>query len=221
VSAPPTDELRRRKEEVRSRARAARHALAGKDAISRRACERLVSLPAYAAARTVLFYVDVRGEVRTRPYLPAALTGKPGVVVPWCDEAGGLELFRLTGMDELVAGKFGIPEPRSDLRRLPGRRVAAADLDLVVVPGVAFDRRGGRLGHGFGYYDRLLRQARADTPLVALAFECQLVEEVPTEAHDVFMDLVVTEAAVYQGLGRRAAGQPPVRGGAAGAGRRT
>jgi len=67
---------------------------------------------------------------------------------------------------------------------------------------VAFDRHGGRMGHGFGYYDKLLGHARADTPLVALAFECQLFDEIPTESHDIFMDRVVTEAAVYQGKGR-------------------
>jgi 5-formyltetrahydrofolate cyclo-ligase len=80
--------------------------------------------------------------------------------------------------------------------------VGVEELDLVVVPGVAFDRAGGRMGHGKGYYDKLLEHARPDTPLVALAFECQLFPEIPAEAHDVFMDKVVTEAAVYEGRGR-------------------
>jgi len=82
------------------------------------------------------------------------------------------------------------------------KHVDVEELDLIMVPGVAFDRRGGRSGHGMGYYDKLLEHARPDTPLVALAFECQLFEEVPTAEHDVYMDKVVTEAAVYQGRGR-------------------
>jgi 5-formyltetrahydrofolate cyclo-ligase len=71
------------------------------------------------------------------------------------------------------------------------------------VPGVAFDQSGGRMGHGFGYYDRLLQHARPDAPLVALAFECQLFPEIPAEAHDIFMDKSITEKAVYVGRGRK------------------
>jgi 5-formyltetrahydrofolate cyclo-ligase len=71
-----------------------------------------------------------------------------------------------------------------------------------MVPGVAFDREGGRTGHGKGYYDKLLQHARPDAPLVALAFECQLFPEIPMQPHDIFMDAVVTEEAVYPGRGR-------------------
>ena len=71
-----------------------------------------------------------------------------------------------------------------------------------MVPGVAFDRRGARMGHGFGYYDKLLEHARPDAPLVALAFECQLFPEIPTQAHDIFMDKIITERAIYAGKGR-------------------
>jgi 5-formyltetrahydrofolate cyclo-ligase len=79
------------------------------------------------------------------------------------------------------------------------RRADVAALDLIVVPGVAFDRSGGRIGHGKGYYDRLLRNVSADTTVGALAFECQLVTpDVPMMEHDVFMDLVVTEAEVFR-----------------------
>ncbi len=69
------------------------------------------------------------------------------------------------------------------------------ELDLILVPGVAFDARGGRTGHGKGYYDKLLENARLETPLVSLAFECQMFEEIPMQDHDIFMDKVVTESA--------------------------
>jgi 5-formyltetrahydrofolate cyclo-ligase len=72
-----------------------------------------------------------------------------------------------------------------------------------MVPGVAFDRTGARMGHGFGYYDKLLQHARPDAPLVALAFECQLFPEIPTQPHDIFMDKIITEKRVYTGRGRR------------------
>ncbi|MGE3778676.1 MAG: 5-formyltetrahydrofolate cyclo-ligase, partial [Pirellulaceae bacterium] len=93
---------------------------------------------------------------------------------------------------------------RPDLRSVGSKRVSIDKLDLIMVPGVAFDRRGARTGHGKGYYDKLLEHARPDTPLVALAFECQLFDEIPMASHDVFMDLVITEMSVYRGRGRGA-----------------
>ena len=73
------------------------------------------------------------------------------------------------------------------------------------MPGVAFDRRGGRLGHGKGYFDKLLCRVPPRTPCIALAFECQLFPEVPMLPHDLFMDRIVTETAVYEGRGPRRA----------------
>ena len=144
----------------------------------------------------MLFYLDVRAEVRTRHYLPTALGHGKKIVVPYCVD-GELELFHLENMDELAVGMYKILEPRAELREVPDKRVDVQELDLVMVPGVAFDRRGGRMGHGKGYYDKLLEHARPDTPLVALAFECQLFPEIPMQSHDVFMDKIITERAVY------------------------
>src|SRR5581483_9788056 len=115
--------------------------------------------------------------------LPQALASGKRIVVPYCVN-NELELFLLGSMEELAIGMYKILEPRPELRGLAEKRIVPADLDLVMVPGVAFDRRGARMGHGFGYYDKLLQHARRDAPLVALAFECQLFPEVPTQAHD-------------------------------------
>ncbi len=190
-----------RKQQIREQAHANRKNQLDKDDVSRVICERFVALPEYDAAGTVMFYVDVRTEVRTRHFLPTVLGHGKWVVVPYCVE-GDLELFLLETMDELETGMYKILEPKADLRSLPAKRIEVDELDLIMVPGVAFDRRGARMGHGFGYYDKLLARARADTPLVALAFECQLFPEVPTAPHDVFMDKIVTEAGTYLGKGR-------------------
>ncbi len=166
-------------------------------------CYRLydADLPEYAAAETVMFYVDVRAEVRTRQDLSTALASGKRIVVPYCVD-GELELFLLEDMDELELGMYRILEPKQELRTVIEKRVEVDELDLIMVPGVAFDARGARTGHGKGYYDKLLEHARPDTPLVALAFECQMFDEIPVEEHDVFMDKVVTEKAVYEGRGR-------------------
>lgn len=202
MTEQPVSEFQKRKKTIREQAHANRNALPDKDERSRLICERLVSLPEYQRARTVMYYVDVRSEVRTRHYLPTALRHAKRIVVPYCVE-GELELFLLGDMDELAIGMYRILEPKVELRSLPEKRVNVDELDLIIVPGVAFDRNGGRMGHGFGYYDKLLQHARPDTPLVALAFECQLFPEIPTETHDVFMDKIITEANVYTGKGRR------------------
>ncbi len=197
-----TTDVAERKRAIREQAHANRNAQPDKDALSQRICTTFAALPEYVAAKTVLFYVDVRSEVRTRHYLATALTHGKKIVVPWCNERGELELFHLESMDELATGMYRILEPRPELRSLPAKQVAPHELDLVMVPGVAFDRTGARMGHGKGYYDKLLQHARADAPLIALEFECQLFPEIPTAPHDVFMDKIITEQAVYEGKGR-------------------
>lgn len=196
------DSIRERKDALRKQAHANRNAQENKDDLSRRIVGAFMSLPEYATAATVMFYIDVRSEVRTRHDLQLALESGKQVVVPWCNASGELELFRLASMDELELGMYRILEPKQELRGLPEKQVDVSELDLIMVPGVAFDRRGGRMGHGKGYYDKLLQHARLNTPLVALAFECQLFDEIPVADHDIFMDRVITEDRVYEGRGR-------------------
>jgi 5-formyltetrahydrofolate cyclo-ligase len=192
-----------RKAAIREQARKNRVGQKDKDEISRAICAKFMALPAYQAAKTVMWYVDAGSEVRTRNTLPEALTHGKRVVVPWCVvEANQLELFAVDDMAELVEGAYKILEPREELRRLPAKRVPPEELDLVMVPGTAFDPRGGRMGQGKGYYDRLLARARPDAPLVALAFDCQIFDEIPVSSHDVFMDLVLTESRSIAGKGR-------------------
>lgn len=183
------------KHQLRTEALSRRAAQADKETVSRQILERLFSLPEYQAAETVLFYVDVRGEARTRWVLPDVLSSGKCLVVPYC-VGTELELFRLRDLSELTAGRFGILEPDPVLRDLSDRRVAPEELDLLIVPGVAFDRRGGRLGHGFGYYDRLLARTRLRVLKIGLAFECQIVPLVPMEPHDVPLDAVITENGI-------------------------
>ncbi len=191
-----------RKNELRRQAHSKRDAQQNKDELSRRIVGAFMALPEYATAETVMFYIDVRSEVRTRNDLELALQSGKKIVVPWCNDNGELELFHLASMDELEPGMYRILEPKQELRRLPEKQVSVSELDLIMVPGVGFDERGGRMGHGKGYYDKLLEHARPDTPLIALAFECQMFEEIPVAEHDVFMDRIVTEERVCAGRGR-------------------
>ncbi len=195
-------DVKARKRAIRRRAEANRRAQPDKDEASRVICERFAALPEYGEAETVMCYVHMRAEVRTQPFLPAAIEHGKRIVVPYClkDELG---LFLLESMDELAVGTYRILEPKTGLRWLPAKQIDAARLDLIMVPGVAFDRQGARLGHGRGYYDKLLSRVRPEAALVGVAFECQIFPEIPTLPHDVSMDTVITERGIYRGKGRR------------------
>jgi 5-formyltetrahydrofolate cyclo-ligase len=159
--------------------------------------QRLVQLPQFTSAETVLCYVSFRSEVSTHAFIQRLWADRKRVVVPYC-KARHLELFRLTSFDDLAPGTLGILEPRPDLREESHRRANVNEIDLLVIPGLAFDRQGGRLGYGKGYFDRLLLGARTDSLLAALAFECQLFDAVPMQPYDVRVDAVVTEAGIYR-----------------------
>jgi 5-formyltetrahydrofolate cyclo-ligase len=200
------DDYQTRKAAIREQARKNRVAQKDKDGVSRQICATFLKLPEYERANTVMFYVDAGSEVRTRYDLPTALASGKRIVVPYCIvETNELELFLLEDMSELVEGAYKILEPREDLRTAPGKQVAVESLDLIMVPGTAFDAQGGRMGQGKGYYDRLLTNARPDAPLIALAFECQMFPEIPVAPHDIFMDAVLTETQLYRGKGRSGA----------------
>lgn len=185
------------KNKLRKQAIAARNAQPNRDLLSREILSRLEAMLQYQQARSVAFYVDCRGEVQTRPAIERAISAGKMVAVPWCIDRREMELFRLASLSELTPGRFAIDEPSAEVRSDPKRQIPPVEIDLVVVPGVAFDRSGNRLGHGNGYYDRLLAQTRPNVPRVGLAFECQLVDELPAEPHDVRMHAVITEVAVY------------------------
>lgn len=157
--------------------------------------EKLFSLPEYFKAGTIMFYVSFQGEVRTEGMIREALKEKR-VVVP-AVRGNGLAVFELKDYDDsLKRGSFGILEPREG-RCMP---VETGTIGLVIVPGVVFDKYGGRLGFGRGYYDRFLRglkKANKNVRIIGLAFSEQIVEKLELDSNDIEMDRVVTENAIY------------------------
>lgn len=190
------------KAEIRKIAFANRKNQEDKDSISRRIMATFMEQPEYQKANTVMFYVDVRAEVRTRHDLPDALASGKKIVVPWCNADGELELFHLESMEELEIGMYKILEPREELRGLESKQIEVTELDVIMVPGVGFDSKGGRTGMGKGYYDKCLQHARPDATLTAVCFDCQIFKEIPVQEHDIYMDKVITESTVFAGVGR-------------------
>jgi len=157
---------------------------------------RLVRQGVWQGARLVLFFAPLPEEVDVWPLLPEALAAGKLAALPGFDpDTGAYVPCRiLDDSSGLQAGRFGIREPKQ-----PRERADLKAADLVLVPGVAFDRAGHRLGRGKGYYDRMLR-AVAGTKC-GVAFDEQIVDEVPTEAHDLRLDCLLTPARWFDFVG--------------------
>lgn len=193
------------KRELRAVLRARRASLTARDrsAASALAVERLLGLPELAAARTVALYAATSGEADPRAAL-TVLSGR-GIQVVYPRVAGaGLEFARVDEERQLRAGYRGIFEP-------PGHPVDAADIDVVVVPGVGFDRNGMRLGQGGGHYDRTLVDLPDKALRIGFCFACQVVGRVPGGEHDQPVDVIVTEIAVLRPSRPRQCPAPEVR----------
>jgi len=155
--------------------------------IARRAGELLT------AARVIALYAPKGSEADTAALDALARTGGARVVYPRVVDGERTLAFHAVTAAELVPGRFGLLEPARD----PATSVELAAIDAFVVPGLAFDRSGGRVGWGLGHYDATL--ARVPGALrIGLAFECQLVDAVPLDPHDVRLHAVVTEVAIYK-----------------------
>ena len=184
------------KSTLRREAMLRRDSLDDRERRSAAICRQVLAMPVYLVARTIHCYLPMRSEVDTRPLIAGALSeGKSvivPVVVPKAEELAHAWLESLSD-DALEPGSFGTFNPRQ------GRPATSGDWGLTIVPLLAFDRRGYRLGYGKGYYDRLL--AAISTVTIGVAFAAQEVDTLPTEAHDVPLDWIVTECEV---IGARA-----------------
>ena len=201
TAAPVGAPLREAKQAMRTRIAALRDALdhEWRERASEALVQHIAALPSFAAARTVLLSAPFRSEWDAAPLIDLALAAGKTVALPRVDEpARMLVLCRIRDVRrDMTLGWRGIREPA------PGcDRVDVDAIDWVLVPGVAFDRTGARIGYGGGYYDRLLPLLPARALRVAGAFSAQIVDEVPSAPHDITMDAVVTEDGVLVERGR-------------------
>ncbi len=161
--------------------------------------ERLITSSSFISARSIALYADHDMEVKTEALLLRALELQKEVYYPaLCEES--LSFYRVRAASELVSGPYGILAPDTNKVCTVS---PATELDMVVLPGVAFDEAGTRIGFGKGYYDRALPGLRADI-IVALAYEFQVVSGwIPTEKHDMPVSMIVTEKRVIDLSGNR------------------
>jgi 5-formyltetrahydrofolate cyclo-ligase len=157
-------------------------------------CAHLEDLPETQVAECIFCFVPFRTEVDTRPFLHAMLAEGRVVTVPRVEGPRTMVAVRITDLEsDLLAGHWGIPEPREGLPP-----VDPATVDLVVCPGAAFHPDGRRIGYGGGFYDTFVEQLRPGAPRVAVAFEAQILEHISVESHDAHVAAVVTERRVIR-----------------------
>jgi 5-formyltetrahydrofolate cyclo-ligase len=153
---------------------------------SQQLCDRLFTLPVWKQARIVLLFAPLQNEPDIWPVISAALKEGKEVSLPKLDSTGfGYDACPINSLDDLSPGKFGILEPRDTTTVMALNR-----LDLLLVPGIAFDPRGGRLGRGKGFYDRLL--AAVSGLKCGVAFDEQIVDTVPVGPMDVRLNCILT-----------------------------
>lgn len=164
--------------------------------------ERLFFLEKYERANMVMAYMSIRNEVSTEQLILRCLQSGRRVVVPKVekstpDASGGV--VKSLGVYEIkeagkhmAAGYMGIAEPDASVLR----RVDPLEIDMVVVPGVAFDGVRNRIGYGGGYYDRFLRTLRPDCLKAGVAFELQVFDSIPAASYDIPVDIIVTEERI-------------------------
>ncbi len=190
--------IHKRKKELRKKVQELRDALdpEQRKLLSARVAENLWRVPEFAAAKTVLFFISFRSEVDTLPIIRRALDEGKVVCVP-CTNDGDKSMVASRILDlqqDLAPGNYDILEPKCDCLR----PVSPEEIDVVLMPGVAFDLSGGRLGYGGGYYDRFLEKCSPRCRLIAVAFELQIVEHVPCADHDARIHNIVTEKRVIE-----------------------
>jgi 5-formyltetrahydrofolate cyclo-ligase len=162
-------------------------------------CKRLVELPEFAQASLVMAYMDFRNEVRTGEFIRECFKRGKRLALPVVFGAKGdasrIAAYEIEDLESCIKkSSFGICEPDIEMTN----PVDETEIDLVIVPGVAFDCCMQRIGYGAGYYDKFLRKLKPGCKSVGIAFDIQLSDTLPCEEHDTMLDLIVTESRVIK-----------------------
>jgi len=151
--------------------------------------EHMLSLEEFKNASIIFFFASFRTEVDTTEMIKSSLFSGKRVLLPKVDkDRHELLLYEIRDFGELAPGYMGIPEPP-----VSENQMSINDADIVIIPGAGFDASGNRIGYGGGYYDRLLSGLQKNIPVVAPSFEEQLVDVLPSEPHDIRVQMIVTD----------------------------
>ena len=155
--------------------------------------KKLFNLVEFKRANTILFYISHNNEVYTHDMIKECMSNRKRIIVPISNKKNQeLLISEIRNWRDLKRGSYNILEPKNCcIYEYPIELI-----DIIIVPGVGFDKKGGRIGHGCGYYDKLLKYATS--PIIGLAFNIQLVENIPIEKHDIRVDKIITEYEIIK-----------------------
>jgi 5-formyltetrahydrofolate cyclo-ligase len=158
--------------------------------------EKLIKIDKYQQSEKIMLYISTNSEVQTRGIIEYSLKANKEVFIPLIDQDNHKIVPSLIKdfETEIAPGSLGIFQPKEEFRRL----FPADILNLVIVPGIAFTETGHRLGRGGGYYDRFLKTLSGSAHTIALAFEMQIVQEIPLEKSDMPVGCIITEERIIQ-----------------------
>ena len=190
------EEIRKKKQEIRNNIAKILEELSDKELSkkTKKIEDNLFEFANFLEAKIVLLYVNNKLEVTSRNIIKKCFDYNKIVILPAFDtKKYKMKLMKVDDIDnDLTTGPRGILEP--DINRC---KIVPVDcIDLAIIPGVAFDEKGGRIGSGEGYYDRFIPKLSITTRKVALALECQIIQQVPVESHDKHVDIIITEERV-------------------------
>jgi len=158
--------------------------------------DKLCSLDEFKNAKNIMFYVSYNEEVNTQELIEELLEKKEKtIVVPYVLKNNPiLQLSEIKSFNDLEPKTFGILEPiKNHIREFNYEKV-----DLIILPGIVFDKNGHRIGYGYGYYDRFLKKLSKNTVKIGFAFDFQVVDKIPKEGHDVPVDIILTDERVMR-----------------------
>ncbi|MCI8314456.1 MAG: 5-formyltetrahydrofolate cyclo-ligase [Lachnospiraceae bacterium] len=188
------------KAEIRKRILEVRKGLTDEEAATKSEAivQKVVKTPEYKEADNILLYADYCREVMTRGIFEDALLHRKRIYFPKVDKmTNTMEFYQIISLRQLERGYMDILEPREDMKMR--YKFQPKEDTLAVLPGVAFDTSGYRLGYGKGFYDKFLANRRQISTM-ALAFACQIIDEIPRDTYDIKMDKIVTEEIIYSFL---------------------
>lgn len=185
--------MRMNKEQLRRALRAQRRMIPpeAQEAAARAMCAQLAAFEPYRQANCIMAYMAARGELSLEYLIRDILDSGKTLILPRCEAPGVMTARRIADECDLAMGTYGLMEP--DVRC---EIVDPKEIDLILVPGVAFDRAGNRLGQGGGYYDRFLKETSALR--VGICHEGALVDCVPHEVHDEMMAYIITPGGIIR-----------------------
>ena len=161
-----------------------------KDFLDRKIINFLTSLEEFIISKNICIYVNYKSEINTKKIIKIALENNKNIYVPRIKKNREMEFVKIKSLDDLEKNKMGILEPKLNLKD------SVEKIDINVLPGLAFDLEGGRIGYGGGYYDRYFYDKECLN--ISLCYEIQIIDKIPMESHDIEYDYLISEERILK-----------------------